>query len=74
MPAVVYPDGYVSTYEQGINMRRTGYLLTMTDEYKDLLNFSTLMTEDFDEHGLMRLKSRFHVTGHVATNGKENNG
>lgn len=74
MPAVVYPDGYVSTYEQGINMRRTGYLLTMTDEYKDLLNFSTLMTEDFDERGLMRLKTRFHVTGHVATNGKENNG
>ena len=61
MPSVKYPDGYVSTYKQGINMRRTGYLLTMTDEYKELINLSTLILEDFNDNGIMRLKSRFHV-------------
>ena len=63
MPEVTYPDGYHSTYKEGINMRRTGYLLTMTDEYKDLINLNNLIIdEDFNEHGLMRLKTRFHVS------------
>ena len=38
-PVVTYPDGYVSTIDYGINMRRTGYKLTMTDEYKRLINY-----------------------------------
>lgn len=61
MPCVRYPDGYVSTYTQGINMRRTGYLLTMTDEYKDLLNMSNIIVEDWGDTGLMRFKSRFRA-------------
>lgn len=38
MPDVEYPDGYKSTMKYGINMRRNGYKLTMTDEYKSLIN------------------------------------
>lgn len=38
-PYVVYPDGYESTIDYGINLRRTGYKLTMTDEYKSLIDF-----------------------------------
>ena len=63
IPEVTYPDGYHSTYTQGINMRRTGYLLTMTDEYKEILELSTLVVEDFDERGLMRMKTNYHVVG-----------
>lgn len=39
MPPVVYPDGYVSHYRYGINLRNTGYLLSMTDEYKELIDY-----------------------------------
>lgn len=39
MPDITYPDGYQSSYRYGINMRDTGYLLTITDEYQQLLNF-----------------------------------
>lgn len=39
IPTVTYPDGYTSNYKYGINMRDTGYLLTITDEYKQLINF-----------------------------------
>ena len=67
IPSVTYPDGYHSTYKQGINMRRTGYLLTMTDEYKELINLDKLIENNFDDRALMRLKTSFHVT----TKGKE---
>ena len=59
MPDVTYPDGYVSTYREGINMRRTGYLLTMTDEYKTLLKLCNFDITSLDEHVIMRIKSRF---------------
>lgn len=39
MPDITYPDGYKSCYKYGINMRDTGYLLTITDEYQQLINF-----------------------------------
>jgi len=40
MPEVVYPDGYISHYKQGINLRPNGYKLTMTDEYKLLIDYA----------------------------------
>jgi hypothetical protein len=40
MPRVVFPDGYVSEFKHGINLRRTGYLLTMVDEYKTICDFT----------------------------------
>ena len=42
MPTVTYPDGYVSTYKYGINMRRNGYLLTITDDYAKLIKYSKI--------------------------------
>ena len=37
MPVVKYPDGYISRYKEGVNMRRTGYLLTLTDDYLKII-------------------------------------
>ena len=39
MPVTVWDDGYVSKYKKGINLRRNGYNLTMTESYKDLINY-----------------------------------
>ena len=39
MPTITYHDGYISTYKNGINLRNNGYKLTMTDEYKALINY-----------------------------------
>lgn len=36
---IVFDDGYISTYKKGINLRRNGYLLTMTDDYKALIDY-----------------------------------
>lgn len=67
MPIVKYPDGYISTYTHGINMRRTGYKLTMTDEYKTLIDYVTMIEEAPDQY-------RVHERGRIdwSTNhGKE---
>ena len=61
MPMVKFKDGYINTYKEGINMRRIGYLLSMTDEYKALINYMNFYITDFDEHSIMRLKASFHV-------------
>ena len=65
MPDVVYDDGYYSTYKQGINMRRIGYLLTMTDEYKNLLMLSQMTVNDLSEQAKIRLKGNFTVEREV---------
>jgi len=61
MPFVKYPDGYVSYYKQGINLRRTGYLLSMTSEYKTLINFSRMTIDDIDESALIKWQSGFNA-------------
>ena len=38
-PIVRYPDGYISKYQYGINMRNNGYKLSITDEYKMLIDY-----------------------------------
>lgn len=53
MPEATYPDGYHSTYKHGINLRDTGYNLTITDEYKLLINYNDgdlTITEAFLNH------------------------
>lgn len=53
MPEAVYPDGYHSTYKHGINLRRTGYLLSLTDEYKCLIDYQDgdlVLSEAFINH------------------------
>lgn len=49
MPTCTYPDGYVSTYTHGINLRRTGYLLSITDEYKNLIKYMNYDINDLPE-------------------------
>lgn len=61
MPVVKFKDGYVSTYKEGINMRRTGYLLSMTDEYKKLIEYANIKVADLDEHVIMRIKASFRT-------------
>lgn len=58
-PTVTYPDGYISTYKYGINMRRNGYNLTMTDEYKTLIEYSELTIEDLPDHFINKLRGKF---------------
>ena len=48
-PEVTYPDGYRSTYKRGINLRRTGYKIHLTDEYKELLEASNYDLSDLPD-------------------------
>lgn len=58
MPVVKYPDGYISTYKEGINMRRTGYLLTLSDEYRFILMLSETYVDELSDAVVMRIKNR----------------
>lgn len=59
MPTVVYPDGYISTYRYGINMRRNGYELTMTDEYKDLIQYQQIDVGSLPQSTINKLRGGF---------------
>lgn len=64
MPVTTWEDGYVSTYTHGINLRRTGYLLTMTDEYKALIELvDTLenISEDVIEAFEIQQRGKFRI-------------
>lgn len=61
MPMTVWNDGYVSTYTHGINLRRTGYELTMTDEYKELIQYSNMTVEDLPEAYINSLRGKFTI-------------
>lgn len=56
-PVVQFPDGFVSDYKYGINLRRNGYVLTMTDEYKELINFMNMTVDDLGEEAINRLRA-----------------
>lgn len=62
MPSIKYPDGYISNYKYGINMRRNGYKLSVTDEYDDLLNFMQMSINDIPEESKMMLKGFFRIS------------
>ena len=49
IPDITYPDGYVSKYRYGINMRDTGYLLSITDEYKLLIKYMEYALDELPE-------------------------
>lgn len=61
MPMAIYPDGYVSEFKYGINMRRTGYALTMTDEYKELIKYCEMTADDLPEQFEVSMRGRFKV-------------
>lgn len=59
MPPVVFPDGYKSEYRFGINLRRTGYKLTLTDEYKRLIDYESVDAGELAESYINNMKGRF---------------
>ena len=61
MPECKWDDGYISKYKYGINLRRTGYKLTMTDEYKELIEYFNMDVDDLPETFLVSLRGRFTV-------------
>ena len=61
MPPVMYPDGYFSVYTHGINIRRTGYELNMTDEYKDLIKYWDKTITDLPEQFEVHMRGRFEL-------------
>ena len=59
-PDITFPDGYISTFRSGINIRRTGYKLGMSDEYERLLEFFEDATiDDISEITKDRLRGYF---------------
>lgn len=65
MPTVQYPDGYISAYKYGINMRRTGYELTMTDEYKELINYMNMTVDELPEQFIQAMRGKFILDSDV---------
>ena len=62
MPEIEYPDGYRSKYTSGISMRRNGYKLTMTDEYKTLINYADKVIKDIPEQAKISARGDFLVS------------
>lgn len=61
MPVSIWKDGYVSRYTRGINLRRTGYNLTMTDEYKELIEYMDMDVDELPETFKVNMRGRFLV-------------
>lgn len=58
-PCVTYPDGYVSNYKYGINLRRTGYKLTIPDKYEKLLELTSMTSVQLPEHFIIHQRGRW---------------
>ena len=56
IPDVVYPDGYISTYHYGINLRNAGYLLSITDEYSNLIKYMNYDLSELPETFINHLR------------------
>lgn len=59
-PDITFEDGYVSHYRYGINMRRTGYRLGMSDEYERMIEFFADATiDDISDLTISQMKGYF---------------
>lgn len=56
IPDVTWSDGYKSHHKYGINMRNTGYLMTITDEYKLLIKYMEYTLDDLPEAFINHLR------------------
>lgn len=54
-----WPDGYVSDATHGINMRRNGYKLEMTDEYKLLIKYKDMSVDDLPDSYFIAARGRW---------------
>ena len=61
MPVITYPDGYVSHYKRGINMRPNGYEIHITDEYSSLLEASKISIQELPEEFINHLRGHFLI-------------
>ena len=59
MPKVEWNDGYISNYKYGINLRRNGYKLSITDEYSQLIEFMEMTLDDITPSGYNKIKGYF---------------
>jgi len=58
-PKIKYPDGYVSTYKYGVNMRDDGYKLSINDDYKEVISYMEITTDNIPEEFLNGLRGVF---------------
>lgn len=58
-PDVVWPDGYISHCRRGINLRRTGYKLTIPDDYEKLLKMTQMTVDDLPEQLIIQARGRW---------------
>ena len=58
-PLLVWPDGYKSTCKSGVNLRRNGYKLTITDEYKKLINYTSFNLGQLPDTFFNHLRGRW---------------
>lgn len=60
-PELKFPDGYVSRYKYGINLRPNGYHLHMTDEYKKLIRYRNLDMTTLPDQFKNHMRGRFSL-------------
>lgn len=58
-PVVTYPDGYVSHYRCGVNLRRTGYLLTIADDYQELIDSFNKYLDNMSDTAYNKIRKVF---------------
>ena len=61
MPDITYPDGYISHYKRGINMRPNGYEIHITDEYSSIIEASRIFVDELPENFVNHLRGHFIV-------------
>ena len=62
-PPLTWPDGYKSTCKSGVNLRRNGYKLTVTDEYKALIKYACISKSDLPQEFINHLRGRWIKEG-----------
>lgn len=61
MEPVTWPGGYKSDFKFGINMRPTGYELSIPDVYKDAINIMETGKINFSEYFLSKRRGKFRL-------------
>ena len=56
-PTVVYPDGYVSTYTYGINLRPTSYTVTINKDYADIIKKFSFSVDNIPDYILCNMRN-----------------
>ena len=65
-PKVTWADGYKSIYKSGINLRPTGYKMTVTDEYKKLIKYKDISLSALPENLQNHIRGRW-IDGSIKT-------